>query len=594
MIKHYLFSLLFLLAASLNFSVGAIERITTGYRLGYCYSRMDEECQFSYDGQQTVSAAIQISQTEVNRLAGNSITALRLAIHSKIRVDSITVWVASALDAPQCGRTMVRKDLAAGWNTIELSAPFTLTADQPLYIGYSYYQSAKSYVISAPQSQSALSEPFWLKLGDADWTQSSAEGLTLSLEAELEGETLPQYDMQFTNLSLVSDSVHSGQSIYITGDIRSNGLQPISQFQVHCEGEAFDNFNLEIPFIMEYGQEKHFNLRIPTLTDANVPVGDLTVQILTLDGESDEWTDDNTQTHTYSTQSSHWLRTVLCEEFTSEPCGNCPRVINWMAEAHDQHPLSHRIKVAAHHVGFSTDFLTLEESDPLTGFFNGVSFNPAIMCDRQKDPIQDEIVYLPQSVDDITASWNAALTRPTSVVLDMEGQMEADSTLTINVSGISQADCQLAQPHLTLMLVEDSIPGFHQAQGGENWIHQHTVRYISETWGEPISWQEGNTFANTITFKCPQNSVLSHCSLVALVSENAENIRERYVENSLFVPLLNVIAPSGQHAQDISIVSVDNNHQDAPCYDLQGRRITDTQTAKGFLLHNGRKIYITY
>ncbi len=594
MIKHYLLSLLFLLAASLNFSVGAVERITTGYRLGYCYGRVDEECQFSYDGQQTISAAMRISPTEVNRLAGNSITAVRLAIHSKIRVDSITVWVASTLDAPQCERTLARKQLETGWNTIELSAPYPLAADEPLYVGYSYHQSAQSYVISAPQSQIPLSEAFWLKVGDADWTQPGTADLTLSLEALLEGATLPQYDMQFSHLTLVSDSLHSGQSLYLTADIRSNGLQPVSQFKVYCEGEAFDNFDIDVQQEMTYGQEQQFSLRIPTLDDAEVPVGNLTVEITSLDGEADEWTADNTQSHIYSAQTTHWLRTVLCEEFTSEPCGNCPRVINWMAEAHEQHPLAHRIRVAAHHVGFSSDFLTLKESEPLTDFFNGVSFNPAIMCDRQQDPAQDEIVYLPQSADDITASWNAALARPTSVILDMEGQMEADSTLTVNVSGLLQADCPLTQPHLTLMVVEDSIPGYHQAYGGDNWIHQHTVRYISATWGEPIGRQQGNSFANTITFKCPQDAVLSHCSLVALVSENAEKVKDRYIENSLVVPLLNVIAPSAHQAEDISIVSINDNRQDAPCYDLQGWRITNPQSSKGIMIQNGRTIFITF
>lgn len=589
--KH-LRSILFLLCtAMLSLSTAAAERITTGYHLGYCHGRMDQECLYSYDGETQISAAIRISSSDVKRLAGNSISSIRLALHSKIKVESLTVWVATSLDEPQCQNTIARKELSTDWNTIPLATPYTITADQDLYIGYTYKQSAQSYVISAPQAQAKQDEAFWLKVGDAPWAQPTDASTTLSLEALVDGDFLPQHDLQFSHLSLVSDSVQSGQDLYLTCQVRVDGLQPVHKFGVRAQSEAFDTFDLDINQTMNYGEEHTFYLRIPTNDNASVSDGQLTIQITHLDNIEDELTLDNIYTQKITVHPDVWQRTVLCEEFTSEPCGNCPRVANWLAEAHEQYPLAHRVQIAAHHVGFSDDFLTVEESRVYTGFFSGVSSNPAMMCDRNTDPLANgNVVYMPESVQEITSSWINALSRPTTVALSMHGTYNAeDSILNLHVRGERSASCPLGDAHLTVMVIEDSIAAVYQSGAGRDWIHQHAVRTISESWGTIIDWQN-DKFTTDLALTLPSDIVPAHCTIVAFVSENTERTKGRYIENSLAVPMFNALAPSPLQDDDyIQILTAGTPK--TSCYTLHGQYINSANKQSGLYIQNGRKTF---
>ena len=97
----------------------------SGYPIGYCNGVYGNSSKIKYDGENVeISAALHIPSSYASTVAGCSIEKIRVALCSKLNVDTVYVWVRESLyekDIAYGSKPM--SDLSQGWNEVDLATP---------------------------------------------------------------------------------------------------------------------------------------------------------------------------------------------------------------------------------------------------------------------------------------------------------------------------------------------------------------------------------------------------------------------------------------------------------------------------------------
>lgn len=283
-------------------------------------------------------------------------------------------------------------------------------------------------------------------------------------------------------------------------------------------------------------------------------------------------------------------RTVLVEEFTTQPCTNCPAAATNLKMALAQLSAEERDRVAVvcHHAGFMTDPFTLPCDEALLDFYmTDPQGAPRFMTDRTSKDGTGAPVFVNSGSSDIKARILERLAVPTEVSLNVTGTHEVNAR-RVKVTVTGTAGINLSSPRITVYLTEDGVApkGAGQKGAGAGFTHSHVIRAYSSDWGEAPQLNGSDfTFGTTLTY--PEECDPQNMQVVALYSNYDESdVLNRRVENAAKCGFSELSEDVGSGVEELC-------EEDLPyLYTIDGRRVENRNPSPGIYISGRRKILV--
>lgn len=515
----------------------------SGYPIGFCNGEMAERAAIKFPGKGAeVSAAIHIPATYAATVGGNRLESINVALASKANMESLEVWVRTSLEGENlASRSIAKGDFSQGWNNIPLDAPYDIPMEpgDGFFIGYTYRQTNKAGAISS------LPEPhagaLYTKCNDEAWTDMSADG-TLCIEGIVYGDNLPKYNLSLLSVTTDPYYIMTEGSLACVASVRNIATVTTTSFDIQAEVEGVEtpataHVECDIPL----GGVKACKFIISPDIISSLPENrNVKFTITSVNGNQDEDESDNSAGSSFTVLERAFPRVVLAEEFTTEACSNCPRVIGYFHEICADPVFADNLNVVCHHAGYGSDILTTPFDEEYVWFYNndGSTYAPGVMIDRQRVDDTNSPVFCPSSVEELESSILAQLKLPAMVSVNPSCSLdEASRKVEVTVSGERVGVNVLEDNRITVWLVEDNVKARRQAGTAGDFFHNHVNRAVNSAWGVPVEWS-GEDYIYTCSFDIDEKWKIDDMSVVAFISPyNPENPNECAVSNSGSCPL---------------------------------------------------------
>lgn len=582
MIRRFL-SILFL-----GLSFGFAEAQTSSLYLSYCDGKLAETGASRMGVDVTISAAVGFPAATLAQYSGARLTTLRLGLcTTNSDMSDMTAWVRNSLTGDILAEVRM-EDFKTGWNDVTLEAPITIDGTNDLYLGFSYKQSRSVKCLSFVGETHPMGA--WIGRDDSWEDYSTRDMGSLSIEGIIEGEGLPQYDLNVLDMKLLSGEIVRDEGLPFEATVKNVASQPISGLLIdYSLGDGAKTGQISIAQTLNPRDEVTVAWEVPT---KDVPAGtcipaDITV--LLPDGSADEDMTNNSFHFDYATYEAgtDFEHIALFEEFTTEKCVNCPSATQRIEAALEKGYFD-KVILATHHAGYYTDWLTIEADREYCWFYNdgGSTYAPASMLDRTLTGMDKDFspVFNPPQSAKLCERFDIALARPALVGVNTSLQYDKDSRqVTISVEGqrLDAFEHQCQEPRITVFALIDSIQAKDQTGAGEGYYHRHVTRAVlTDVWGDVLTWNDDNTFSNTYTWIIPEEYREEKFEAVAFVSNyDANDPTNCCIFNSSYSEL------GSQLVAAIETIHADNN-KTSSCFNLMGQRCDDH--SHGFIVIDGK------
>jgi hypothetical protein len=346
--QKLLFIFLLLLTVSVSYGQGilrsvpsnapasAVKTITEGDSFEWRYCTDNIKGSLSGGANLAMEAAILIPKSVAHKYAGQKLTKIKVgfgrdaATNTKIVIRTNNLTSAAVYTQDVTFNT-------GSWNEITLSTPYEITGNDDLYIGYSYKSGTGNYHYSLATDDAPTANPNsdFTKIGTNAWIHLGEQGFpNLCIIGIVEGDALPQYDVDFYSLDAPFSAVNVNEPLSFTGYVKNFGIKPITELEVSFktgenerEVRTFSDLNI-LP-----NSVYPFNISDDTYPKENEKYP-LEVSVDKINGNLDEFPEDNTQNTEFYLWSAPQSRTivptqplnknVILEEFTGINCQYCP------------------------------------------------------------------------------------------------------------------------------------------------------------------------------------------------------------------------------------------------------------------------------
>lgn len=478
-------------------------------------------------GAGSIDLAIRIPAADLSGMNGMKITKIRAGLPAASKMPTHLVgWIRYAKEDDNIAVSDTTP-CAAGWTVLTLQEPFVITDTTDLYIGFTYYQSAKYNVISLagptdPDGSWVGKNKMWISFADKNYGSLAIEGI-------IEGDNLPQHNLALTSAYLSASKVHIGDDIVVKGTVKNLALRTADSlvFDYKVGGHTG---SVTLPIAVAYREEKAFSFHIPTAAYSDEGSLTLALTLRWPNGEADEDTSNNAASFPIALFSNAFTKKVVLEEFTTENCGYCPPAVGYLTQAIATCMSPDNVIWICHHAGYGTDWLTIAASSSYVWLYNpSYIYAPAQMVNRtHHDGYSDTgspvtgIATNPKYDADLL---NLELDDISLVQVEVEATL-ADDVITITVEGEKYAafDAICPSPHLFVMVKEDNIKARAQANA-TNFVHENVLRAVATaTWGDAITWTDGR-FSATYTVALNADWKAEDLSVVAFVGASSTTDR---------------------------------------------------------------------
>lgn len=542
------------------------------YPIGLCYGEKAKENVIKFDlPNADISAAVFIPASYAGTVAGDKLTTVRVAMNTKLKVQSLTAWIREDLNGENLAEASIEgAKVAKGWNEIKLATPYDITG-KGFYIGYTFKQTSSTKAIlnlSRPGSQSLL-----LKGGKDDWTDRSDEG-TLCVEGLVKGDVRPAVNAALVSASMPKYFILANGDVSGSVEVRNLGTETITGLDLEMACEGVDTKSLHVDTDIPYGT----SVLVPVSTEFGINSTEparqeVTLTITGVSGQEDPDMSNNTTRCTFEVKEKGFNRNVFIEEFTTEKCPNCPRVAGFLHEVLESGKYP-GLEAVCHHSGYYTDWLTIPADNEYTWLYGPKgTFAPAIMMDRVPYAGEDYAPFLPISADEI-AEWvelrlgEISLAK-VSVDCDKFDSEATSLTVTAKCERVDENSLSY-NSRLTIYLVEDDIKAKSQAgtSDDEEYYHQHVTRAVNSAWGQEIKWN-GTDYDYTCTFKLDKAWDKTKMKVVAMIGSF-----DKYEPTGCPVENCSSIAlTDGQGTAAVGSIATDTDAHAEGVYDLWGNRL---------------------
>ena len=356
--------------------------------------------------------------------------------------------------------------------------------------------------------------------------------------------TVPTNNLMAISASAPAYSTQNG-ICNVSLTVRNEGSSALAAFDLTYSVNGGDEQTLNVAGI-DVAPFSNYTYTFPVqLMDLGVTLINITVSNPNNETDPDE--SDNTTsctTSVYDPNTTTQRNTVL-EHFTTARCPNCPSAHDRLDAAVEGN--ENRVIWIAHHVGYYTDDMTINESNQMLQFFNdgGRTYAPAIMLDRKHWNAQSFATdgdgnyapgpaFFPSS--DVSNGIQAALNEPAFVSINItDVNYDAQSRqLSLTVSGNFVGDMVFDSPRLSVYIMQDDIWGTQSGASGK-YQHNHVIRgCITDVWGDATAITNttaGSTFSKTYTYTLPTKFNAKNCWVAAFVSNYSSNVNSCDIAN---------------------------------------------------------------
>lgn len=262
----------------------------------------------------------------VGAYSRNRISAVRLALGA----EATNVYLYIKQD-PHDAQPLYRQkvgNLAAGWHDIVLDTPFEIDGSQPVCLGYKASFAAAGGVAYSNVRHEGAGIIYYNSKNN--WTSVSG---SLCIHALIEGEELPQGELRLNGLADVT-APYDSASVCLTGTLRNMGADTVNRYTLAISMNGAPAGTWERAKELRPNATDTFCLQLP----ADVPGQHaVEVRIDQVDGKPDAWLPGDTARCTLKVNDPLFRRKVVCEEFTGDWCGWCPRGMVGMEKAKQAH-----------------------------------------------------------------------------------------------------------------------------------------------------------------------------------------------------------------------------------------------------------------
>lgn len=319
--------------------------------------------------------------------------------------------------------------------------------------------------------------------------------------------------------------------------VRNEGSSSLAAFDVTYSVNGGDDQTLNVTGV-DVAPFAYYTYTFPVqMLDLGVALINITVSNPNNDTDADE-SDNSTscETNVYDPASVTDRNTVL-EHFTTARCVNCPAAHERLETAVQGR--ENRVIWIAHHVGYYTDDMTINESNQMINFYNdgGSTYAPAVMLDRDNGNATSEDpgpVFFPDN--DVADHITNAIAVPALVAVNItDVNYDAQSRqLSLTVSGNFVSGMTFDSPRLSVYIMQDDIWGSQTGATGK-YQHNHVIRgCITDVWGDATAITNttaGSTFSKTYTYTLPTKFNAKNCWLAAFVSNYSSDVNNCRIAN---------------------------------------------------------------
>lgn len=547
--------------------------------IGYCDGQLGCASDLSFKNKNDWGeAAVCFPKEALVSYAGSKIIAVNVGLLSRINLDSLKIWIRNDLNGKNLVEHTITSSsmprIAKGWNVMELQVPMTVTAKDTLYVGYSYKQ--RSGVSTISYVDNPQKGALWTRYGsDGEWTDRSDKG-ALSVEMVVCGTSLPQYDLQLKQASLLWSP--DGE-ILVKATVRNKGCKSVNGFTLTANVQDTDeSFNCLFDNVLKAGEECQVTFQGNSSVDG---IGTQHPVIVSISQLADGLTDENTFNNVL-TADFLYKRHVLLEEFTTERCVNCPAMAKLLHEVLDEDKYLSGVSMVAHHAGYYTDDFTQPCDNSLTWLYNnnGATYAPALMLDRYAYSVTEAGLPTPVLSVGNANALRALLDNRLGIgshVYMQTSVLETGDKYKVCVDGGRSSEFNTPL-YITIYVTENNVKAKAQTGATGDYYHQHLIRAYNSVWGEPIDFSGDNTFEYQWTFTLPDGCNADNVEVVALLAQFDESDPSAcVVENAAkgYLP---------GHVDGINLASTTSPIERVEYFSLDGRKLIDKPVVQGFYI----------
>lgn len=548
-----------------------------------------------YPGENKV--AICLSEDILKPYVGKNIVGMRFGLAEEIGNSSVSLFKQGGSAPGEVCRTADVQNGAVGWNEVKFDEPYTIQAGEVLYAGYSYTQLSnkkdyKSFPFSAVE-EGLENQSLWVycKIGNnAGWNEFGMGGANMSIQVLVEGD-FAEYAVLPEDFGTLKGAKNKDLAVAVK--FMNNSKEAVSSlgYVVSVDGVAGSEQSVDVSPAVGVGAYGTFK--------ANVPCGnteglkEVKVEVTKVNGHKNG-ASSTVANGKISIADKMYERNVCIEEFTTEKCGNCPRVAGFLHTYLEEADPT-RVFAVCHHAGYYTDWLTKACDNKLLYLFNdnGGSFAPAMMFNRepafdsQYAAGQKDNVTIPRSAAEIKTITNYYLDETMAdAKLDMTLTYdEGESKVIIVVTGESNKGYDTENALLTVYLTEDNVKAKNQS-GASKFYHQHVIRDYNSNWGDALTWND-NKFSATYEFDVDEAWKKDDLKVVAFLNKhNTKNRLDNRIENVTGKDLI-------EKPTAIESVGSADNAVEVARYNAAGQRINGKQKGLNIVkLSNGTTLKV--
>lgn len=548
-----------------------------------------------YPGENKV--AICLSEEILKPYVGKNIVGMRFGLTEEIGNSSVSLFKQGGSAPGEICRTADVQNGAVGWNEVKFDEPYTIQAGEVLYAGYSYTQLSnkkdyKSFPFSAVE-EGLENQSLWVycKIGNnAGWNEFGMGGANMSIQVLVEGDfaeyaVLPE---DFGTLKGVKN-----KDLAVAVKFMNNSKEAVSSlgYVVSVDGVAGSEQSVDVSPAVGVGAYGTFKASVPCGNTEGLK--EVKVEVTKVNGHKNG-ASSTVANGKISIADKMYERNVCIEEFTTEKCGNCPRVAGFLHTYLEEADPT-RVFAVCHHAGYYTDWLTKACDNKLLYLFNdnGGSFAPAMMFNRepafnsQYAAGQKDNVTIPSSAAEIKTITNYYLDETMAdAKLDMTLTYdEGESKVIIVVTGESNKGYDTENALLTVYLTEDNVKAKNQS-GASKFYHQHVIRDYNSNWGDALTWND-NKFSATYEFDVDEAWKKDDLKVVAFLNKhNTKNRLDNRIENVTGKDLI-------EKPTAIESVGSADNAVEVARYNAAGQRINGKQKGLNIVkLSNGTTLKV--
>lgn len=548
-----------------------------------------------YPGENKV--AICLSEDILKPYVGKNIVGMRFGLTEEIGNSSVSLFKQGGSAPGAVCRNVDVQNGAVGWNEVKFDEPYTIQAGETLYAGYSYTQLSndkdyKSFPFSAVE-EGLENQSLWVycKIGNnAGWNEFNMGGANMSIQVLVEGD-FAEYAVLPEDFGTLKGGMNKDLSVAVK--FMNNSKEAVSSlgYVVSVDGVAGSEQSVDVSPTVGVGSYGTFKASVPCGNTEGLK--EVKVEVTKVNGHKNG-ASSTVANGKISIADKMYERNVCIEEFTTEKCGNCPRVAGFLHTYLEEADPT-RVFAVCHHAGYYTDWLTKACDNKLLYLFNdnGGSFAPAMMFNRE--PAFDS-QYATGQKDNVTIPGSAAQIKTiTNYYLDETmADAKLDMTLTydegeskviIVVTGESNKGYDTENALLTVYLTEDNVKAKNQS-GASKFYHQHVIRDYNSNWGDPLTWND-NKFSATYEFDVDEAWKKDDLKVVAFLNKhNTKNRLDNRIENVTGKDII-------EKPTAIESVGSADNAVEVARYNAAGQRINGKQKGLNIVkLSNGTTLKV--